>query len=825
MIAIVRKPVGNQLKTHCVQLLHLMVLAALALPGIVLAPDPTQAQSAGFRIRSSQVVQDSNRPPGRTFQCACVTSNDQITVYRVGGDAPISADLDEASDFEDTMWLVASTKKDDPQIAIWFHRAGGQLVADLFQDQDEDGRVSIKFDDEDVAITEPGFWSIRTVALDGYWQRDGRIAQNFDVYVDDQFMATFSGGLYLDAMKNDGATDVIVRVRGPRPGDLRSYDWRNVYTPVPTSSGVLRTVLMVREKGLEPAIQPQFPWYLLGNVTGLIKDYGSSSPPIQIDWETGRIAQLGEFVASRGSDENWFTYSIVRVEPYELTNPNFESPFAFYDLADDSDSVPELQIRVARMNPDDPYNDAPIAWQGRPYQLIRYSWDQANDQNWSYKLALMGQYTIESTVTFPEFSLTTIPYAELPRWVVERPWDIASFVAAETPLWTTEGIYNLDPSLTLRDSYYTGVGQSTGGFGETIDAGRRGEYALHLANQAWLYFSPIDRRLHLSSADSGIWNIDGQRQLKYLNSSSGPTFDGWQLSENGQLVEQLYRLSNGLLYSGADGTFFREVDIADSLFETLAPTNNAEWKALGRQLEKHQRALPDADLRAMFDQFGGEAIRVSSGPLSSFQRVGGNVSFVVQAGDAETQAALATLTSSQVSSGEQTVTVAGNKWTTRPAEYIPPELTIEAHPQGNLTSVPVQITIENPGAIPIDSASLSVRAVSADGRFETPIGIESVAVQATGSAVFSFPWSPVRAGTWRLEATVTRTVPDARTGTAPILLDTQETVSVGAETLSSQTAGRLGWAGPLLHRVATLAGLIMMAGVVATIALRRRMVP
>jgi hypothetical protein len=556
-----------------------------------------------------------------------------------------------------------------------------------------------------------------------------------------------------------------------------------------------------------------------------VKDYGVSTPPFQVDWKSGKLTVLGEFVASRGSDTNWFTYSLIRIEPDTVTDPNFESPFAFYDLADDGDSVPELEVRIARTNHDDPFSRGVGVRLGQPSQQIRYSWDQDNSKNWTYKLGLVASNTIDETVRFPEFSITTVPYAEVPGWVVSHSWDIATFVAAEEPLWTTEGIYDWDPGGTLRESYWEGTSSSPGGFGASIDKGRRGEFALHLSSQPWLYFSPIDRRLHLESADAGIWNIDGEREIRYLNSGGGTAFDGWQLWDSGQLVSELYRVPGGLLYSDAAGTFFRRVDITDSTFRTLPPTNHDEWKRLGDQLSANQRDLPDGDLRAMFDQFEGDTVQVSSGTMASFERSSAGISFVVDATGANTQAALASLTGASVTPGLQTVRYSGSAWSASSATLAAPSISITTDPRDPLTAAPVTVTISNPNAFPIEGATLDVSSLSPDAQSGSSIGTESLTIPAGGTATFTYPWSPGRADTWTVHATVTRTTPDFRTGERPILAQADETVSISATSLAPRISSRLGWGASLAQRSAAALAFACLAGLIAAIALRTRIEP
>lgn len=794
-------------------LMYVVSFLLLAKPGVAQEGDV----STPYAIASSRSGEVTG---SQEIHCSCVSDDDRITVVRTEGSIPISAQLDQASDFEDALWLIDSGNTGKNQIAVMFHRVDGQLTADIYQDQDGNGDVDVSLRPGDVRVLESQWWSIRVTARDGYWQRDGRIAPNFDILVDEQFAATFGGQLYFDAMKHDGVVDVTTQVRGPTATDPRSYDWRTVSTPFPASSGIYRTTLTVREHGQEPAFAPSFPWYLLGPPAGLVKPNGESFAPIQVDWATGKLIYLGEFVASRGSDVNWFTYSVDRVDPGVVNNPNFESPFSFYDLANDQDSVPELEVRVDRANPGDSPPISTSSWGDRGYQLIRYSWDQRNDQNWTYKLGLLGDNPIESEVAFPDFTLKTIPYDDLPSWVTSHAWDVATFVAAERPLWTSEGIYDGDPGGAIRDAYYAGASNSDSGFGDTVGSGIRMETSLHLATQPWLSFSPIDRKLHLVGADRGVWNIDGLRELRYLRSDGADAFDGWQLWNSGALEAQLYRIPGGLLYSGPDGTYALQADVASELFRTLPPTNHDEWQALGQQLAANAGDLPPGDLRAMLDQFGGDPVLLAREPIVGFQRSDGGVSFSIDVRDPETITALSAATGVAITPGLQTVAFANGQWSATAAALAPPTISIAAQPDGALQAAPVLVTIDNPGALPLEDVTLRVQVVGSDGTVGVNLGQQAVTVAPGAQQVLPFTWAPGRGDDWTIRATLTSDLPDPRTGAQVVLLDQQEQVDVApVVALAPRAAGRLGWSGTDLGRLATFVALIALTGSCAAIGL------
>lgn len=622
------------------------VVVGMLLVTLLLPFQGVQAASAGKPFTVTSFVQgDSDgdgKPDTAEIRCQCYSSDDRITVIDGTENMSPATTIEAGTDMEDDLWLFDVGNRGHYQIAVQFGRDVSALTADIYQDQDGDGSVATEERDGHTVVTESGFPSIHVVALDGYWQRDGRLAPNLDISVDDRMLATFGGELYRQAVKNDGQPDVVIHVRGPHEGDPRTYDWRNVYAPVRSDSGIYRTTLMVRERGEEPAFPPVFPWYLLGGTYGAIQDYaggtvpttllagaegrpygivkpyGQSFPPIQVDWNTGRIAYVGEFVASRGSDANWFTYSIRRIEPGKVADPNFESPFAFYDLAGDNDSVPELEVRAERIVTDDPF--VPPQWRGRTYQQIRYSWEQQEGQGWSYKLGLLGQQPIDSQVQFPEFTLKTIPYEQFPTWVTTHKWDIATFVAAERDRYdSTEGIYDWSTGGAIRDKYYAGTGTPPAGLYQGIESGMRGEYSLRFGAQPELYFSPIDARLHLTGASRGFYNVDGNRRVIYQSLAGDGHIDFWQVFDGEQVVAQLVQRPGALLLAGNGQVSILEADVDQEVFRTLPPTNHEEWAQLGTQLDANKSGFAGDDLGAMFDQFAGQRLTLTGGVLSDLR--------------------------------------------------------------------------------------------------------------------------------------------------------------------------------------------------------------
>ncbi len=819
-----------------------ILLVSISSAAVIARPAAAATVAESFTV-ASFVQRDTNgdgKPDEAEIHCGCYSADDRITVIDGAQNMATATTIEAGTDMEDDLWLFDVGNLGRYPIAVQFARQGEQLTAQIYQDQDGDGSVAIGERDGHTVVTELGFPSIQVVALNGYWQRDGRLAPDLDITIDDRMLATFGGELYKKAMKNDGQPDVVIHVRGPRDGDPRSYDWRNVYTPVPASSGILRSTLMVRERGQEPAFSPIFPWYLLGGTYGAIQDYaggkvptvplagagerpygtvkpdGESFPPIQVDWNAGKIAYVGELVASRGSDTNWFTYSINRIKPGEVTEPNFESPFAFYDLAADQDSVPELQVRAERAVAAAPFATSP-QWKGRAYQQIRYSWEQQEGQGWSYKLGLLGRNPIDGQVQFPEFALRTIPYEQFPTWVTTHTWDIATFVAVERDLYdSTEGVYAWDPSGALRDQYYAGTGSPPSNAFTSIDYGVRGEYSLHSGTQPYLYFSPVDARLHLAGASRGLYNVDGNRRVVYQSLAGDGFIDFWQVFDGDQAVAQLAQRPGALLYAGDGRVTLLEADVPTETFRTLPPANHDEWVKLGQQLDASRRDFAGDDLGAMLDQFSGQRLTLSGGALSDLRQTDNGFRFIL---DLQPHFDLDNFPVSGITGPGRYVLdydEATGRFTAQPSS--PPALAIAVieapAPATALQPVRVSITVANRGLEDVRTVPLIVTAARS-GSSSRVIAQQTVDLLSLERKVLPVSWMPPGPGDW---------VVMARLYPARGVVEQGGDVTVAAAPMPTwQSVATVGWPETLpLAYIVVLLGLIALPAGGGLLLLRRQ---
>jgi O-antigen/teichoic acid export membrane protein len=758
----------------------------------------------------------------------------------------------EHLDVQNAVWIFDAGSTGQAKLIVDFHSVDGNATADLYDDGDGDGRVLYEIRQGiPVVVENGGRWAVRLKAHGG-WVIDGKTNFNLDLVVDGPVRGNHNSAFryrIYDLLKTDGKVDFEIHVRDSDRDGRPDYEWRQDRAPLPEDpqlSGQYRTEIIDNTEGDEIPIQgavleDAMPWPFLsqqlqptpaGSEQSLIdayapffgKSYNESLPPVQIDWPKAKIVQIGEFVASRGNPGNYFIYSINRVREGQDNATNFENPFAFYDLADARDGWPDLNVRMETWR----RGEIPSYDNNQPLNIVEYAWDQWHSHNWTYQVSMVGQQEIDQVVRFPDFSVGAVPYADLPGWVTQQTWAAATFVQVERQsYWTDEIVYEWtieEGGKVVPFQYVPGLTSSAPreAFAQ-ISEGFRGEYSLSLNAPTELYFSPIDGKLHLVAADGGIWNIDGETQVRYLNSSGSDAIDGWQVWHQGRLIEQLYRVPGGLLYSDDEETLYRPVEIPDELFRTLPPTTHEEWQRLGEELRADARDFAPGDLRAMFDQFGVQPVRIAAGPMTNFRRSPDGFRLAVRADDAATRDALTAVTGTPVDRGSQIVSFVAGQWTVAASTFANPALSLTAEDAQTLRATRVRIVVTNPGTSDIDDAQLVVTAVDGSTGAIASIGSGTVAAEGGDDQVFVFSWIPPTSGAWSLEATLSRTAVDARTGARVVLGSATQPIDVrAAPMIAGTTAARLGWGGSSAARGALFLSVLVAAGTAAALVLRGR---
>ncbi|MGH2460698.1 MAG: hypothetical protein ACRDIY_17730 [Chloroflexota bacterium] len=721
--------------------------------------------------------------PGRdgvlVVDCApgFATAHDRVYVYP-RAPLPSSQDWRASMNATDAVWVFDVGARDAASLMIDFHpnRNGPGLVADLYDDQDGDGNVRYRMVDGIPVPAESAFPTVRVVAPDGWWTRGALVNFNLNVTVDGPVDAAFGSETYINRLKNDGRPDFEIQVRDPDHDGRPDEEWIDAWPDAPQGWGILRTQLMVNTNHDEAPIADAIFWPYLGTsyqpapgrrnvgptrfalapvpgaTDGFIKGYGTSFPPIQVWWPGAEIANVGEFIASRGNGANWFLYSLNRLDRGRTGLADFETPFAFYDLAQAHDGYPDLAIRQEYYPARDPYFDG--GQFGQPSQLIRYSWDQFHAHAWSYKLDLLGRQPITSTVKVGPLSIATVPYSQYPTWVTSRRWDAADFVAAEPGVWTSEGIYaEVFDSATLWTGYLTGITSDVPTADlDAVPAGYRGELAMSPGDRVELYVSSIDRKLHLLRATAGIWNVDGRTKIRYAN-LGGDYLNQWTRLENGSEAQSLTYVSNQLLLIDATGLRIKTVDGPAATFQTPPPTGHAEWARLGASLARPSPTLSGDDLPAMFDQFPGPTQTLLGATVRDLRVTPDGFRFALRLpSDPDT---VARRTGGPAPGDYLVRFTRAAGYSVTPLEPVAIDISAVAIP----ASPPIAL---NPEALAVtlgnrsnqDATGVKVRFLASHGGAkEVAIGSTSLDVPAGGSARTSIRWTPLTGGDWTVRAT------------------------------------------------------------------------
>ena len=738
-----------------------------ALVFAVVGLSPSHAQETNSCSVRYQDADGNARPDTAAIQCPYAGDiRDTVFVYDRAGNMQATGLWETSVDFEDDLWVFDAGGDGTANLIIDFHRDESTLVADLYDDQDGDGVVAYRLENGVPHVTESTYWTVRVVAPDGWWQSGNTINFNLNLLIDGQVNAQFAADAYFsevlprsvrENVRNDGTVEFEIAARDINFDGRPDYDLRQLYLPVPDSWSILRTSLMVNSQGDEDAPgDGAIFWPYLGSpvATGLVQDYLQNPAPIQVDWNTGKIVAISEFVASRANDHNWFIYSQARFGREQGNYADFENPFAFYDLAEDQDGFPELAVRTEYFDAGDRIfvngeSTTPIAW-------VRYSWDQDNSTSWDYKLGLIGRHAITSTVEFPEFSVISVPYETLPYWTIGQRWDAALFVAVESNgYWTSEGIYEWDVTRDLRDEYITGLADTFDrGAYANIRAGHRGEYSFEYGSQPYLYFSPVDGKLHLRGAQGGLWNLDDNSYIEFQNLDGDSYIDYWRYFEGDEPRRLLAVRDNYIVYGGADEVVLLRTQAPAMLFETLPPRDHEEWAALGREMERNRRDFAPGDFRAMIDQFEGPMLHVQRAALRDFRLTEQGFRFVlILQPDYQWDSDFSIEGELNLAPGTYVVQSGANGLSittlTPPAVSVNGIQALGDRPEIiALETVPVNIILENTGLQ--DIHDLPVRLYAEKDEQQTILEDTTVDLLALETVHVPALWTPTEAGEWKL---------------------------------------------------------------------------
>ena len=478
-------------------------------------------------------------------------------------------------------------------------------------------------------------------ALDGWWERDGIVNYNLDiiVYGSVKSMWATGGDRSWQGLLERNEPNARIIVRDTDADGLPDWDWRTMLPEFPSRSDY-RTTYAERKcespLGIDHGLLPTWPFVAEDLGYSYEQDIGTFRPPIIVDWEAGTIKTFSEIVTLRNQNCSYGMHSIERVVPGVLNSPNFETPFAFYDLSGEGVGYPNLLLRTQR----DRENDAALYLDQNPETLsVRYSWrNRVGDGQWDYKIDVIGHHPYDNVTPIAGgMALIDAPaYEDFPEWVVNREWPATSFVAVEDEYFkSNEGIYEWSMRNLFRDYYYGWDSEPYLTPFEDIRPGFRGEYRLEENRSPALYFSPIDNRLHLKWAEAGLQRLNSDQVVRFQNLDGDATIDVWSREvfpiqeEDAEVqpdhiapaaVETLYALDGYLLHSKNETVTVLETAYNPALFETLPPVDSPTWRRHRDQMAAFEEERRDAsDLRKWLDAFPGREGAVSGATLTNLR--------------------------------------------------------------------------------------------------------------------------------------------------------------------------------------------------------------
>lgn len=777
----------------------LVLSAALALLLVQAAPLRAQETSAddtgaAAPLEVLDLVQqdlDNDGQPDVTILAArYATELDRVAIYDGGSDMWRGERWQDVADFRNDTWLFDTGADNDADLIIRFLKNGDGLRADIYYDVNQDGQLEVTRSGTALVINETRYPPISVFTETDWYLPDGRVNWNVTFQTDGRW---FDNGLWdqlyqsIKVLKLDGIPDARLQFVDANTDGIPEYGVGTVLTDFPFDFSVPRAMAYENIIGTIPR-QPQAAlfWPFLASGTestrGMhpreIPDYDlvrvryfDVVPRIGMDWWNTR--RPGVYIPGYPIEEGFHLNGNRGMVPDQINYMNFELIQAYYDLARDRDHNPELHIRHRYFERHDPG-----AWD-LPADLneIRWSWNQTNAPGlvWDYKIGLAGRQTITDVTTVGEYAYYAVPWEEIPEWVMNQSWDIATFISIEgEPFLSSEGVYDWGPverafeqDPTILSRYLSGqlVINHLANVFTDISVGMRGEFADYINDAPYLYFSPLDAELHLVGAQGCLYQVSETDQIKCFNDDGDDYLDRWQYSREGTLVREMARLENFILYSGEDGFAIRRAeDYPQEVFRTLPPANHQEWQTLGRRLEEHAATFEPGDYRAMLERIPGDLLEVHNGTLSHFRSMDNGFSFNMSLReDYQVVAGAPFLTVAGLPAGDYRVEYVNGAFTMRlitPAQLSASVEIRQKEPEVFFTDVrlEVDLTIANHGLTDATDYTLEVFAIPDGGtsRDRVWLTVETVTVFADDSVTYHYEWTPARAGTWRVYAYITQ---------------------------------------------------------------------
>jgi hypothetical protein len=687
---------------------------------------------------------------------------------RFYGDTSLAELVRGAAGTGTLLYYPAGGDAQRPLLAVRLLRAPDQpdATAEVYDAPDGRDYVPVVIADQKVTIQASSVVVLK--ALGGWWARDGLVNYNLDIDVSGPVHALWNADLgenpWIRAVR-PGQPVVHIAVRDPQHTGAPQWDLRQLL-PGFAGHSYVRTSYAERKCAgaarAEPGVSPDWP--LIGSEQQFEQPAGAWIPPIRVDWSRARITFVSEFVTVRNQGCSYSLYSVSPLKAGQLNQANFETPFAFYDLSG-GQSQPNMILRAERYPARDPWSTEldPEVQNGKPapsdYETVRYSWrDAAGDGRWDYKVDVLGfqPYTDTTSIAGGYATIDAPAYEQLPQWVAGRSWPAVTFVdAAASSYRSSEGIYDWSPR-DLGIGYLFGWESAPRAAFDQIRPRLRGEYRYRTSAPPSLYFSPLDRRLHLLGAEGGLWNLGDGLVLRAHSLAGGPYIDGWTRERadtpGGPAEEALYTLAGQVIYAGPRGVEIWRRAIEPAAFTTPPPRDRASWAELHGRLAAAGQPRDPRDLRGWLAELGSPDQAIAGATLTDVRATPGGFRFALalQPGARARGAGLEAFAG--LRPGAYAATYNGSfqvEPLTPPAIGVAlPALDIQ---QSQQVGVPIRLT--NDGRADLPAATLELWAAPPQGQ-ATLIMSQTVALLAREPITATLRWTPRRSGDWTLSARV-----------------------------------------------------------------------
>jgi len=768
--------------------LLLLVVACMLCPAPAAAQPPSPSDSFVVLGVRQEGLETNDRASLTIIDASFATEHDTVRVYDGGGDMRLSSDWQVATDFENDVWVFDVGSDGQANLIITFSTDGQQHIASLYDDRNGDGRVAYSVRNG-LVVEESRFWTVRVVAEGPWWDDSGDVNRNLTAWVDGPVGSPdLTPDYILDQQFNDGLIDMEYEAREVSGTDVTMYGLSRMFARPTWSIG--HTKMSVNVVGSDlPKIAGYVFWPHLGPGRYHAQPPWEMGPLLTVEWHSSQLARyrgLGDVAQVIPPEAGWRVLSSDLLRKQQDNVLGFENPFAYYDLAEDNDGWPELVIRHTYGVPGSGlWYQAGNRWDlwfdpQQALQVVRYTWNQDNDRYWDYKLGLIGQNVLHDIVPFPDFGLLCIPYAELPQTLTEEmPWDGVTFVQVEAEQEdSSEGVYVWDDIFTLSRGFMFGIGDVLDAGLSDIEAPFRGEYWTQRMTTPRLYFSPLDRKLHLFGAEAGVWNVDNVRRVRYRDLDGDGYLDQWTFTQRGEVdtaegasepseetITSLQLAGGFLVYGDRQRVELARAEVAPALFEASPPRDHAEWLVLGEQLSRHGAEYAADDFWSMISAFEGPRTTIRGASLQDWRLLDEGFRFVLdlQPGFEILRDDLA-LSLSDLDRGSYLVS---HEQGFEVVPLTPSRITL---PAGKIVCDPttprqmswttIRADLHNEGLRDVQSLPVRLYAME-EGGTELLLAHHKVSVPAGGSYSLAQAWFPRAAGLWsiRVEVDTAEAVP------------------------------------------------------------------